>query len=207
MAETPRNRPTDPRRTPSEAKSPMDLVSGTGSRQGPRRDALTLAELYEQYNRYVLKRLGRYGVRHPADLEEQAMKVWEVVVERYGEFRGEAQLTTWLSEICRRVAADHRHGAWKRRAAHTTDGATPEPEPLDTDTERFVGVLDALSLLGALPFTLRQVLVLYYCEDRAAPEIAEILGMQPRQVYTLVENALKKLEEEIRRRGDRKETP
>jgi len=183
----------------------MDLTSGVDRRDSTRRDALALAGLYEEHNPWVLKRLRRYGVRNPADLEEQAMRVWEIVIQRYGTFRGEAAVTTWLSEICRRVASDFRRLAWEKRVKHTPEGDPHEPPPDDGDLERTVAVVDALTLLRELPPNLREVLVLFYVEDRTAQEIGDALGTSPRAVYGLVEKALARLQEVTRNR--RKETP
>lgn len=173
---------------------PPLLASGTDTRTSPRHNARELTELFEKYNHYVLKRLFRYGVRNAADLEEQAMRVWEVVIERYDEFRHEAAVTTWLSEICRRVASDFRRAAWQRRASLAPDGTPPEPEASDAELEQVVAVIDALALLSKLPPNLRDVLVLYYVEDRTAREIADSLGLPSgRAVYTLIDNALRRL--------------
>lgn len=181
----------------------MDMNSGTGDRNGARRDALTLKALFEQYNPWVLRRLRRFGVRNDADLEEQAMKVWEIVVKRYDEFRGEAQITTWIAEICRRVASDFRQQAWTRRAQPDA-GESADVVESGGDPELVLRTIDALALLRTLPPMYRDVLVLYYCEERTAAEIAEILCVEPRKVYTLVEKAIGRLQDELRRRGEGK---
>jgi RNA polymerase sigma-70 factor, ECF subfamily len=186
--------------------TPMDLASGTDPRQSPKRDARAIAALFEEHNPFVLKRLHRYGVRNPADLEEESMRVWEIVIDRYVTFRGEAAVTTWLSEICRRVASDFRRSAWVRRAWYTPDGKLLETAPTDDELERLVRVIDALSLLATLSPMHRNVLVLYYAEDRTASEIADTLGASPREVYANIEMALARLEK-LPHRKVCKETP
>jgi len=70
----------------------------------------------------------------------------------------------------------------------------PEPEASDAELEQVVAVIDALALLSKLPPNLRDVLVLYYVEDRTALEIADSLGLpNGRAVYTLIDNALRRL--------------
>ncbi len=196
-------RPSPP--VPSAPETPMVLASGTDSRHSPRRDAQALTELYEEHNPWVLKRLFRYGVRNPADLEEQATRVWEIVIRKYADFRGEAAVTTWLSEICRCVASDFRHLAWQWRIQHTPEGETPEQPPDPSDCDRVVNVIDALSLLRELPPNLRDVLVLFYVENRTANDIGLTLGTSQRAVYGLIEKGLARLQEVIRNR--RQETP
>lgn len=177
----------------------MDLASGTTTRGSPRRDALALDALFERHNGYVLKRLYRHGVRNPADREDQAMNVWRVVVTRFDEFRGDAQVTTWLAEICWRVARDYRASAWHRRAHFAPDDAGEERAAQEQTATDADAVLEALQRLRELPPTLRDVVVRYYVEDHTAAEIAAELAMTPRQVYALLERAVARLRDNAER--------
>jgi len=178
-----------------------EIASGTTTRGSPRRDALALDALFERHNGYVLRRLHRHGVRNPADREDQAMNVWRVVVARYDEFRGDAQVTTWLAEICWRVARDYRASAWHRRAQLVADesGDDPAAHAPSAPVDDSDAVLEALQRLRELPPTLRDVVVRYYVEDHTAAEIAADLAMTPRQVYALIDRAIARLRDNAQR--------
>ena len=192
----PEQEPPPPRPAVAQATMFESGIDPRGPGGGGRRKAVALEYLYEHYNRYVLKTLGRFGVRGSDDRSELAMQVWLVAFKDYEDYRGQAQFLSWLSQICRRVASDHRHSAWARRVQLASD---PESAPHDTavaarDEE---GILDSLSVLERLPPLLRDVVILYYVEEMTAKDIADRLSKPPREVYSLVERALKCIEAEL----------
>jgi RNA polymerase sigma-70 factor (ECF subfamily) len=65
-------------------------------------DNAALRELYERYGRAVLRRC-EYFLRDRAAAEDAMHDVFEKVVRRYGEFKGESSPLTWMV----RIATNH----------------------------------------------------------------------------------------------------
>lgn len=151
--------------------------------------------------------LQRFGVP-PEDLEDAFQDVFIVVQQRLGDFDGGARLSTWLFEICRRVASTHRRRAKKLRErtgetlAEDVVDATSGPERLAEESqarEQLARVLDAMDP------DRRAFFVMFEIEEMPCDEIASLAGIPVGTVYSRLHAARKEfariLEEE--RRGSR----
>ena len=114
------------------------MLSGRGvarrnhsSQQRPR---LTVTEVHARHGEFICKSLYRMGVRSP-HLEDVYQEVFLVVHRRLDSYAGHCAITTWLFEVCFRVAAGYRRRAHFRReqlvadAASVTFVAAPTPTP------------------------------------------------------------------------------
>jgi len=145
-----------------------------------------LSEVYREHFGFVWALLRRLGV-HERDLEDVAQDVFIVVHRRLPQFEGRASVRTWLYAIAVRVAANYKR---KRR---------PDPEAGDSMTSRLVApsssspeehvvrseaaaLLD--QLLARMDDKKRAVFVLSEIEGLSAPEIAKIVGTNPRTVHS-----------------------
>jgi RNA polymerase sigma-70 factor, ECF subfamily len=76
--------------------------------------ALQFAHVYQLHAPFVSRSLSRLGVRD-CELDDQVQEVFLKVLQKLPSFSGDAAVTTWLYEICRRTASDFRRLAHVRR--------------------------------------------------------------------------------------------
>jgi RNA polymerase sigma-70 factor (ECF subfamily) len=143
-------------------------------------------EIYREHFGFVWAALRRLGVG-AADMEDVAQEVFIVVHRRLEGFEGRSSLRTWLYAITVRVALNHLRRHQRRRAVSPDD----EPEaaaPASADPESHASRVQAgrvlHRLLGRLDEDKRAVFVLAELEGFTAPEIASIVGANPRTVYS-----------------------
>src|SRR5580692_2785400 len=74
----------------------------------------TFRQIFEEHAAAVGRILRVMGVAE-SDLMDAAQEVFLVVNRRYGEFEGRSTLTTWIRQICLRVALTYRRRKARRR--------------------------------------------------------------------------------------------
>jgi RNA polymerase sigma-70 factor (ECF subfamily) len=143
----------------------------------------------------VIRSLRYLGVPE-ADLPDASQEVFLVVHRRLQEFRGEASLSTWIYEICFRVAR-----AWRRRTATRRDAPVAELPivPMDATQEAALQVARArerlLQILDDLPEEQRAVIVLHELEEVKMSEVASLLKCPLFTAYSRLRLARKRLEQ------------
>lgn len=150
------------------------------------RTSLDFDTLYEAHFEFVWRSLVRLGV--PAEhAEDAAQDVFVVVHRRLADFEGRSSARTWLYGITRRVAADHRKRARRRRAEPRAEvvieGESPSPHQA---LERAEGARILDELLEQLDDTKREVFILTELEEMTAPEIAYALDVNVSTVYSRI---------------------
>src|SRR5579862_8277365 len=86
-------------------------------------------EVFEQHAASVGRTLRYLGVAE-ADLMDAAQEVFLVVNRRYAEFEGRSALSTWIHEICIRVAMDRN-----RRRRRRKEDVVSEPPDVAVDPD------------------------------------------------------------------------
>lgn len=142
-----------------------------------------LALLVPGYRRRVFGlAYGILGDRDAAEdvAQEVFMKVWQA----FGSYDGRARLSTWIYAITRNAALSAlrkrpravslSEPAVEAQVDAMDDGRAP---PEDGDARLW-------QLVNALPDKQRQVIVLFYQDDRSIEEVAEMLGMPANTVKT-----------------------
>jgi RNA polymerase sigma-70 factor, ECF subfamily len=139
---------------------------------------LDIGEIYRQHAGEV-SRWARRLLGPGQDAEDVLHEVFLVVHRRLPEWRGEAQLTTWLYAITVRVVQDHRRRRrwlpW-RRLQRWLEAGTPEPPtPLQAlETRRSLEL--SYRLLDRLPEAERSALILFELEGMTGEQIAAVTG-------------------------------
>lgn len=144
-------------------------------------------------------------VRDRGRAEEIYQDVWTKVVERSGEFRGDAKFSTWLYTIARNSCIDtlrkqkHRDHA-SLEAMRSEGGTTSLHDRLSdgapsTDQLADGGLLRVriVQAVEALPDEQREVFVLRQVQGLAFSEIAEVVGASPNTVKSRMRYALERL--------------
>lgn len=162
----------------------------------------SFSALFEAHQAFVQRVLRRYGVAD-GDLADACQDVFVVVHRKLDEFEGRAAFRTWLYAISRRTAFGyHRRGFCHREQAwaperETADGAASQFEALAR--KRAALVLE--SALESLSVSKREVYVLHDLEERAMPEVAQMLGCPVQTAYARLYAARRELHGSLRRAG------
>jgi len=137
--------------------------------------------------------LGDHSLAEDA-AQEAFIRIWKALPG----FRGASSLSTWIYSIARNAAltALQRKGSSSllsladRNAAIAADAHAAGQERTDHSP-------DVLRFLLALPQNQRQVLALYYIEERSYEEVARILDMPLGTVKTYMHRGRKALAEAV----------
>lgn len=164
-------------------------------RESHLREAFDL--VVERYRDKVF-RLAMTFVRNETAAEDLAQDILVRVWKGLPGFHGEASLSTWIYTIARNTCLTEV----KRRSAHPTvsldaglgdDPDGPSLELAAPATEESAGRLDVPALLDQLSPRYRQVLMLFYFEQKGYEEVATMLGIPLGTVKTLIFRARKEL--------------
>jgi RNA polymerase sigma-70 factor (ECF subfamily) len=154
--------------------------------------------LYDRYAQPVFRFVSALGVP-PDEREDAAQDVFVAVYRGLRQFRGEAQLSTWIY----RIAARHASHLGRRRRVrsflsilpwHETE---PEPQPDPAEKASELRLLDRL--LDKLSPKKRMVLVLFEIEGLGVNEIANVMGCPANTVWSRLRHARAELVKAARR--------
>jgi RNA polymerase sigma-70 factor, ECF subfamily len=177
-------------------------VSEPESAAGPR---LTVAEVHNAHGEFIWRTLHRMGVRSP-HVDDVYQEVFLVVHRRLHTFTGQSAITTWLYEICFRVAAGYRRKAHFRREELVPDWSELETlsSPVPSPERQLVTARRAKQLeriLDTLPLEYRVVFVMFEVEGMSSEQIAESLGAPLGTVYSRLHRARKRFARALAKLG------
>ena len=161
-------------------------------------DIVAWRTLYDRYAQPVFRFVSALGVP-PDEREDAAQDVFVAVYRGLRQFRGEAQLSTWIY----RIAARHASHLGRRRRVrsflsilpwHETE-LEPQPDPAEKASE--LRLLDRL--LDKLSPKKRMVLVLFEIEGLGVNEIANVMGCPANTVWSRLRHARAELVKAARR--------
>lgn len=178
---------------------PPDARSRGAAVREPMSAPVDFDALYDAQFDFVSRTLFRLGVAS-SQLDDAAQDVFIVVHRRLSEFRGDASVRTWLFQIARRVAHDHRRtvkrkgGAEPLDEAHADDAVSPHES-----VERRQSLVVLQRILERLDDDQRAVFVLAELEQMTAPEIASAVGANVNTVYSRLRLAREAFNAEVAR--------
>ena len=157
------------------------------------RPSIDFRRIFDSQAPAVSRTLRYLGVPE-SDLMDAAQEVFLVVNRRFHEFEGRSTLSTWVRQICLRVALSHR----RRRGRRREDILEAPPAPaVDADQQAALERREQRALLNRLLDTLdddqRAVLVLYEIELLPMREVAETVGCPLQTAYSRRKAALERL--------------
>jgi len=163
--------------------------------------------LFGRYRRPLFSFLLR-STRDRGRAEELYQDVWMRVIERCGDFRGDAKFSTWLYAIARNRCIDHqRKMAFRRHAS--LDAPSPgggstlaERVPAEgpsTDARVLRGLLERriVEALDTLPDDQREVFLLRQLQGMPFKEIAEVVGSSAPTAKSRMRYALERLRHQL----------
>ena len=177
---------------PAAPDAPATQAHNTGERN--------FRDIYDAHFRMVWRRLRRMGVPE-SDIMDLTQKVFLTAYLKLPEFKDRALLSTWLWEICRRVASGHRRSAAVRYEI-TTDaisvGALAERiGTVGSDGEFARQTVE--SILSKLTEAQRVVFTLFELDEIDGPEIATYLNIPLGTVRSRLRRARKVFRREVRK--------
>ena len=140
-------------------------------------EELAFRECYEIHAPRTMRILLRM-VGDRARAEDVLQDTFVSAFARIAQFRGDAQLGTWITGIAIRRALNHRRDASRRLPAATADSFEPEVRELSEEEGSMVRrdlARHVLHLMDAFEPARRAALLLY-AEGYTAAEIAEMTG-------------------------------
>jgi RNA polymerase sigma-70 factor, ECF subfamily len=180
----------------TEPASALDeSVLVTRLRQG---DPIAAELVMRRHNR-ALWRIARGILRDDADAEDVVQETYLRAFTRIGEFRGEANLGTWLGRIAVNEALrrlERRHAISSFLTARDDGDAlcqVPDPDPAQTP-EHVVARREIRRMVehavDRLPAPFRMVFILRTIEQLSIQETAETLGIPAATVKTRLHRAV-----------------
>lgn len=134
-----------------------------------------------------------------AAAEETAQDVLVRVWKGLPGFRAESSLSTWIYSITRNACLTARGRKGVRTASLDEPGPRREAEMRAAAGWNAAAVLEPAALLGRLPERYRQVVALFYMQEKSYDEVARMLGLPIGTVKTYLFRARKSLAEELAR--------
>jgi RNA polymerase sigma-70 factor, ECF subfamily len=180
----------------AEPAVPAPGASASGVRVTERQ---TFRQIFQDHAAAVGRILRAMGVAE-ADVMDAAQEVFLVVNRRYGEFEGRSTVSTWIRQICIRVALSSRRSRRRRREDVL---AEPPEESVAADQQFQVEGGEDRRLLGwlldGLDVGQREVIVLHDIEHMPMREVAEIVGVPLQTAYSRRKAALASMRERLGR--------
>ena len=165
---------------------------------------LSVTQVHERHGEFVWRTLHRMGVR-PPHVEDVYQEVFLVVHRRLRTFAGQCAITTWLYEICFRVAAGYRRKAHFRREELVPDWSELELRSQAPSPERQLATARQAKqlerILDAMPLEYRVVFVMFEIEGMSSEQIAETVGAPLGTVYSRLYRARKRFARALTRLG------
>jgi len=168
----------------------MDDAILAALRRGEHREAFEI--LLPHYRDRVL-RLTRGMLRDRALAEDVAQDVFLRIWRALPGFAGRSAIGTWVYAIARNACLSElrrRRPEVPLDPPGAEDGAAFEPAAPETDDTATRSVLD---VLDRLPARQREVVLLYYVEDRSVEQTAAALGAPVGTVKALLHRARQRL--------------
>lgn len=161
--------------------------------------------IYEDYYKRVYNYI-RYRVADHFDTDDLVSTVFEKVMLNYGGYKKDrSPLEGWIIGIARNVIADHYRAIKKQNNISldsVADLISPEYQPehrlLLNETD-----LELVKALGVLNEKERDIVAIKFTTDLKNIEIASVIGTSESNVGTIVYRAMKKLHQELERKGYR----
>lgn len=174
-------------------------------------------ELYQRYHVRIYQVVLHY-MQHPGDAEEVTQDVFVELHDHLGQFRGEAQLGTWLYRIAVNKSLDAlRYRGRQKRSGLLVSlfGREEDDRPLEIPDFVHPGVLaerqeDSRLLYAAinrLPEAQQTAFLLAYVEELPQREVAEIMNLSLKAVESLLQRAKARLRTLLENHFDHQRKP
>jgi len=157
--------------------------------------------IYDQHVTFVWRTLRAFGVPGGA-LEDAVQDVFLIVHRNLPTFEPRGKMTTWLFEIARRIASNYRRARVNDDGLPVTEELLRDPRPTPFDE---AATAEAMKLveqaLDQIDEKYRVCFVLMEFEQMTAEEVAALLGLHTRTVYSRTHRARLVFDRLVKRYG------
>jgi RNA polymerase sigma-70 factor (ECF subfamily) len=160
-------------------------------------DPRAIMALVERYQATVY-RFGRRMCQSEQDAEDVLQETLLTLVQKIGEFRGDASLSSWLFTIVRSRCRLRRRRADRQTSSEGLEVLDSSPRPDETvSTRELRGIVEAA--VRQLEPKYREVLLLRDVEGLSAPEVSEALRLTVPAVKSRLHRARAQVRELVER--------
>jgi RNA polymerase sigma-70 factor (ECF subfamily) len=160
-----------------------------------------IAELFEQHGGVVLHRC-RQLLKDEAAADDAAQEVFLRVIQNLESFRGEASPVSWIYRIATNICLDELRRRARRAAVELTPELLEALSGSERAAEEVVVEKDQLAwLLGRTDPASVQILVHSALDEMTQEEIARVMGLSRKTVWTKLQRLKLKLARRTRRTG------
>lgn len=165
------------------------------------------ALIVEQYEKLLLRFVRTLSRLSAADAEDVAQQVFIKAYEHLNDFDPALKLSTWLLRIARNEVID----LWRKKQARPQECELDEPlldakyfadSTFAAELDQKITAAEVQHILTLLKPDYREVLYLYYFEEKSYDEIADIIRRPPGTVAALISRAKKAFAEITTRTGN-----
>jgi RNA polymerase sigma-70 factor (ECF subfamily) len=139
-----------------------------------------------------------------ASAEEAAQEALVRVWKGLPRFRGDSSLSTWIYAITRNACLSALARAGPRTESLEEPAGRRQAEKRSATGWQTAPLPDVAALLEALPAKYREVVALFYMQEKSYDEVASMLGLPVGTVKTYLFRARKSMAEELARNRVRK---
>jgi RNA polymerase sigma-70 factor (ECF subfamily) len=133
------------------------------------------------------------GWRNASDVEDVVQDVFLAALEKLNNFRGDAQVSTWLTTITLNRCRTHRRPRLLK-LKWLTHRDEPASDGQAIEDETSARVRQAVQELSAKD---REVIVLFHLEEQPIAEIAKLLGAKANAIEVRLHRARQRLKETL----------
>ena len=155
-----------------------------------------MEQLIELYGEYIYHLTFLY-VKNKESAEEITQDVFFTYAKKQQQFKGEANLKTYLTRIAINRSYDELR---KQKRKQMLEKVTPFMKHEQSAEQNVMIQEDATSLkehVLKLPIKYREMIILYYYEDYTVQEIAQLLQMSENTVRTRLRRAKEQLKSQL----------
>jgi len=166
-----------------------------------------MAEEFERIVREYQDRIFRLACAMLGDraaAEEAAQEALIRIWKGLPRFRGDSSLSTWIYAITRNACRTARERAGPRMESLEEQAGLYEAEKHSAGGWQTAPVPDVAALLDSLPARYREVVALFYMQEKSYDEVASMLGLPVGTVKTYLFRARKTMAGEVARRRVRR---
>ena len=157
--------------------------------------------LLDRYQHKVF-RLAAALLDDPAAAEDAAQDVFVQVWKALPGYRGEASLSTWIYVITRNLCLTRRKQMAARRAISIEEpGIATAMESRHAASPPSASGPNVSALLACLPPQYREIMTLFYLEEKSYEEVAAMLVVPVGTVKTYLHRARKQLARSLERQS------
>lgn len=139
-----------------------------------------------------------------AAAEEAAQDALVRIWKGLPRFRGESSLSTWIYAVTRNACLTALQRAGPRADSLEEPARRREAESRAGGGRTVASAFDIAALLDTLPAKYRQVVTLFYMQEKSYDEVADMLGLPVGTVKTYLFRARRSMAEELARERVRK---